>query len=108
MTWIDVDAEKLRAAASTLHQSEGEIQSLADYAKEADPDWWMWGVSGLVMAPVYFALADVFHSSMADAVDAVSGLADRIGECADEHEGNDAAIAAELEKIAGENREGGN
>lgn len=107
MTWIDVDAEKLREAATALHQSEGEIQSLADYAKEADPEWWMWGVAGLVMAPAYFALADVFHSSMAESVEAVSGLAGRITECADEHEGNDAAIAAELEKIASE-MQGGN
>jgi hypothetical protein len=107
MTWIDVDAEKLRTAASALHQTEGEIQSLADYAKEADPDWWMWGVAGLVMAPAYFTLADVFQTSMADSVEAVSGLADRIAECADEHEGNDVAIAAELEKIVGELK-GGN
>ncbi|MEU5871832.1 type VII secretion target [Glycomyces sp. NPDC047369] len=102
MTWINVDAEKLRQAAAALHESEGEIQALADYAKEADPEWWMWGVAGLVMAPAYFALAEYFHSAVTDSVDAVSGLADRIQACADEHDGNDAAIAAELARIGGD------
>jgi uncharacterized protein YukE len=104
MTWIDVDPEKLRAAAAALHQSEGEIQSLADYAQEADPEWWMWGVAGLVMAPAYFALADFFHTSMTDSIDAVSGLADRIDECAAEHSASDVEIAADLGKIGAELR----
>lgn len=102
MTWIDVDAEKLHEAASALHQSEGEIQSLADYAKEADPDWWMWGVAGLVMAPIYFGVAEIFHSTIAESIDAVSGLAERIDECATEHSDNDDAIASALEKIGSE------
>ncbi|WP_026925639.1 type VII secretion target [Glycomyces arizonensis] len=102
MSWIDVDAEKLKQAASGLHQAEGEVEALADYAKEADPDWWMWGVAGIVMAPIYFGVAEIFHSSIGDARDAVSGLATRLEDCADEHEGNDQAIAAELEKIGQE------
>ena len=38
MTWIDVDAEKLRQAAASLRETKGEVQALADYAHEADPD----------------------------------------------------------------------
>lgn len=102
MSWIDVDAAKLRQAASGLQQAEGEVEALATYAKEADPDWWTWGIAGIVMAPIYFNVADIFHTSIAEAGEAVSGLAGRLEDCADEHEGNDEAIAQELEKIGQE------
>jgi hypothetical protein len=107
MSWIDVDAEKLKLAASGLEQAEGEVEALATYAKEADPDWWTWGVAGIVMAPVYFGVAEIFHSSIRDAREAVAGLAGRLDDCATEHEGNDEAIALELEKI-GQELEGEN
>ncbi|WP_026928636.1 type VII secretion target [Glycomyces tenuis] len=107
MSWINVDAEKLKQAASGLQEAEGQVEALATYAKEADPDWWTWGVAGIVMAPVYFGVAQIFHSSIGDARDAVSSLAGRLEDCAAEHEGNDEAIARELEKIGQEIGKGG-
>lgn len=103
MTWIDVDAEKLRLAATTLRDTKGEVQALADYAHEADPDWWMWGLGGIPFAALYFGVTEMaFHPALQDAQEAIEGLSARLEACADEHEGNDAAIAQDLAKIAGE------
>jgi hypothetical protein len=107
VSWIDVDAQKLTEAAAGLKQAGGEVEALGAYAKEADPDWWTWGVAGIVMAPIYFSVAEIFHSSIADAKDAVVGLGTRLEECAEEHAGNDEEIAAELKKIGGEIESGG-
>lgn len=103
MTWIDVDAEKLRTAAETLRGVSGEAGALADYAQEADPDWWMWGLGGIPFAAMYFPVVEGYvHPSFQEAVDSIEGLAASIQACADDHEGNDAEIAKALEKIAGE------
>ncbi|GAB3656069.1 hypothetical protein [Glycomyces tarimensis] len=103
MTWIDVDAEKLRAAASTLRATKGEVQQLADYAHESDPDWWMWGLGGIPFAALYFGVTEgFFHPALEDAQEAVEGLCGRLEACADDHEGNDAEIAKSLDKLAGE------
>ncbi|THV34378.1 type VII secretion target [Glycomyces buryatensis] len=108
MTWIDVDAEKVRQAASTLRETKTEVQAVADYAHEADPDWWMWGLAGIPFAALYFAATEmVFHPALEDAQEAIEGLCVRLEDCADDHEASDAEVAQELEKL-GEELTGGN
>ena len=103
MPWIDVDAEKLRQAAAALRETTGEVEALADYAHEADPDWWTWGLGGIPFAALYFGVSElVFHPALKDAGEAVEGLSARLEECAAAHEDNDAAIAAGLEQIGSE------
>jgi uncharacterized protein YukE len=103
MTWIDVEAEKLRQAAASLRETKGEVQALADYAHEADPDWWMWGLGGIPFAALYFGVSEgVFHPALKDSQEAIEGLCARLEACAQEHEDNDDAIAKDLEKIAAE------
>ena len=103
MTWIDVDAAELRTAAETLRGVSGEAEALADYAKEADPDWWMWGLGGSPFAALYFPIVEGhIHPAFKEVVDAIEGLASSLDDCADDHEGNDEEIAKQLEKIAAE------
>ncbi|MEU6858756.1 type VII secretion target [Glycomyces sp. NPDC046736] len=103
MPWIDVDAGKLREAAASLRQTTGEVDALAEYAREADPDWNTWGIGGIPFAGLYFGVSEmVFHPALKDAAEAVEGLSARIEECAEAHDGNDAEIAAELERIGSE------
>jgi hypothetical protein len=100
MPWIDVDAERLRSAAAALREATGEVEALADYAREADPDWWTWGLGGLPFAALYFGVSEtVFHPALEDAGEAVEGLCSRLEECAEAHEANDAAIATGLRRI---------
>lgn len=101
MTSIDIDAEQLRSAAETLRGVADEAGSLADYAKEADPDLWMWGLGGLPFAAVYFAGMNGFvHPTFEETRTAIDGLASALDKCAEDHEGNDDEIAAELSRIA--------
>lgn len=103
MTWINVDAEKLNQAAATLRETKGEIQALADYAREADPDWWMWGLGGIPFAALYFPITEgVFHPALEGAQEAIEGLSARLEECAAEHGDNDEAIAEDLANIGEE------
>lgn len=107
MPWIDVDAEQLRRAAAALRETTGEIDALAEYAHEADPDWWTWGLGGIPFAGLYFGVSEmVFHPALKDAAEAVEGLSSRLEECADEHEDNDAAIAAGLKQIGADMKGG--
>ncbi|GAA1660780.1 hypothetical protein GCM10009830_02340 [Glycomyces endophyticus] len=101
MPWIDVDPQKLRDAAAQIRTTAGEVQAVADYARESDPDWWTWGLGGIPFAGLYFGVSEgVFHPALEDAQAAIEGLCARLDECADAHQSNDAGIAADLAKIA--------
>ncbi|MCH7229371.1 type VII secretion target [Glycomyces sp. L485] len=108
MSSIDIDAAQLRAAATSLRGVSAEAASLADYAQEADPDWWTWGLGGLAFAAAYFYIAESHvHPAFKEAVDAIEGLAASLEKCADDHEGNDEEIAGDLARIADELETGG-
>jgi len=103
MPWIDVDAEKLRRAASALRETTAEVDAVAEYAHEADPDWWTWGLGGIPFAGLYFGVSEaVFHPALKDAAEAIEGFCARLEECAAAHEDNDSAIAGDLERLAAE------
>ncbi|GAB3220021.1 hypothetical protein GCM10027447_03870 [Glycomyces halotolerans] len=107
MSWIDVDADKLETAASTIRGTAAEVEHLAEYAREADPDWWMWGLGGIPFAALYFGVAEMaVHPALEDAAASIEGLADRLDDCARDHRDNDDEIAAELEKIGQDIDEG--
>ncbi|MFC4336874.1 WXG100 family type VII secretion target [Salininema proteolyticum] len=99
MTGFSVDPEQLRQSSGDIKQAESEIDQLAEYAKEADPDWWMWGLPGLVLAPPYFMVANFFHQSIADAKEAVDGVATGVEKAADKYEEIDEEIAKQVGNI---------
>jgi uncharacterized protein YukE len=100
-----VDPEELRQAASTLRGSTSEIQALADYCQEADPDPEAWGLCGIPFGAVYFGLAEVYRAILDQFTDAVEGLSDNIEACADEYAATDDEIVTNLTSI-GSNIEG--
>lgn len=100
-----VDPEELRQAASTLRGSTSEIQALADYCQEADPDPEAWGLCGISFGLVYFGLAEVYRAILGQFTDAVEGLSDNIEACADGYEAADDEVVTSLNSI-GSNIEG--
>jgi uncharacterized protein YukE len=100
-----VDPEELRQAASTLRGSTSEIQALADYCQEADPDPEAWGLCGIPFGGVYFGLAEVYRAILGQFTDAVEGLSDNIEACADAYGATDDEIVTGLNSI-GSNIEG--
>jgi uncharacterized protein YukE len=94
-----VDPEELRQAASTLRGSTSEVQALADYCREADPDTEAWGLCGIPLGVVYFGLAESYRALLGQFGDAVEGLAGNIEACADSYAATDDAIVANLSRI---------
>jgi hypothetical protein len=78
MPSIDVNPDDLTAAASKLRQAVSYADMASDYSTEADPEWWMWGLPGLVTAPIYFALADGWRNLLSETGQAIEGLSQRL------------------------------
>lgn len=100
MTDLDVDPERLKEAAAQLRLAIDYAQTASEYSREADPDWWMWGIQGLVFAPVYFALADGWRSLLSDTGGAIEGLSGRLDGSAGTYEDIDSTIGEEFGKVA--------
>lgn len=78
MASLAVNPEDLTAAAAKLREAISYADKASEYSTEADPDWWMWGVPGLITAPIYFALADGWRDLLSEAGQAIEGLSQRI------------------------------
>ncbi len=78
MTSLAVNPDDLNSAATKLRQAVDYADQASQYSTEADPDWWMWGLPGLVTAPIYFALADGWRNLLAETGQAIEGLSQRI------------------------------
>ncbi|WP_199044308.1 hypothetical protein [Glycomyces salinus] len=85
MSGISIDPEELDAAASTIRQSASKVQELAEYARDADPDVWAWGLPATMLAaPFYIGLVEQLHQQFEGAVQTVEGFAKMIEDCAEE------------------------
>ncbi|MBO3735591.1 hypothetical protein [Glycomyces niveus] len=78
MPSIDVNPDDLTAAASKLREAVSYADMASQYSTEADPEWWMWGLPGVVTAPIYFALADGWRDLLAETGQAIEGLSQRL------------------------------
>jgi hypothetical protein len=102
MTSFQVDPDQVRAGASALKGTTAEIEALADYAQEANPDWWMWGLPGLFFAPPYFAIAQYFQNELKEVAEAVECLAEGIEDCAEDYAACDAEAEHDLTAVGGD------
>ncbi|GAB3995010.1 hypothetical protein GCM10029992_11090 [Glycomyces albus] len=50
---VEVDPDAIRAEGERLKGLAGDFGIVADYATDADPDWHMWGVPGVMLAQLY-------------------------------------------------------
>lgn len=104
---FDADPEELRQAASTLRESTSEIQALSDYTKEADPDIEAWGLCGLVLAPVYFGIAELYRFGLSEFTEAINGVADGISASGESYAGADDEISSAMTSLESEIDGGG-
>lgn len=85
MRGISIDPDELDAAASTIRESASKVQELADYARDADPDVWAWGLPATMLAaPFYIGLVELLHQEFEGAVQTVEGFAKMIEDCGEE------------------------
>lgn len=99
MPSIDVAPEDLRAAAEKLRLAIDYADKASEYSTEADPDWWMWGLPGLVTAPIYFALADGWRDLLAKTSGAIEGLSTRLEDTSGGYEDIDSFISEDFGKL---------
>jgi hypothetical protein len=103
MSDISVDTEELTTAAETVRQSADKADEVAEYARDADPDLWIWGIPGtLLAAPYYFMIAEILHGQLEGVRATIEGYADKVKECAEAYRAADAQTVSDLEAIGGE------
>jgi hypothetical protein len=93
---FDVDTETVREAAGFLRVLGGDFAEIADYAQEADPDWWMWGGTGVMMAQQYEAAAGQIRIILGKFDPAVQGIAQRIEDICTAYEDTDGQAADDV------------
>ncbi|MEU6247093.1 hypothetical protein [Glycomyces sp. NPDC047010] len=93
---FDVDTETVREAAGFLRVLGGDFAEIAGYVEEADPDWWMWGGTGLLMAQQYEIAAGHIRIILDKFDPAVQGIAARIEDSCAEYEDADGQSADDL------------
>jgi hypothetical protein len=97
---IGVNPEDLTAAATKLREAISYADQASEYSTEADPDWWMWGLPGLVTAPIYFALADGWRGLLSDTGQAIEGLSKRIEDSSNGYVEIDSTISEGFASLA--------
>lgn len=84
---IDIDPDDVRAAADEIRGTKDEVQTLANYARDADPDPMTWGAIGMVyFAPIYHMIVENVHDRIAGFEGTIEGFASMLEECAQEAE----------------------
>lgn len=100
---IIVDPDDVRAAADSIRGTKGEAEALADYARDADPDLWTWGMPGAVTAaPHYIMVAEILHEQFAGVSETIEGYAKMLDDCAQEAEECDNEISKVFLDLDGE------
>jgi len=101
-TNTDVDPGAIRAEGERLQGLAPQYGTVADYASEADPEWYVWGSYGTPLAMLYFQSADRIQAILKEFQPATEGLAQRLIDCADAYEDADGQTSDELGQIEGE------
>ncbi|WP_025272313.1 hypothetical protein [Haloglycomyces albus] len=99
MSGFSVDTEELEAAAKRLREAITYLEQASSYSEEADPDWWMWGLPGLIFAPKYFAYSDSWRGFLDKTVSSVEGLAGRLDGSKGNYDDIDSAMSEDMARI---------
>lgn len=101
-TNTDADPGAIRAEGERLQGLAPQYGMVADYASEADPEWYVWGQYGIALAQLYFASADRIQAVLKEFEPAAEGLGQRLIDCADAYEDADGQTCDDLGRIEGE------
>lgn len=78
-----IETDEVESVAEEARKAGDGMRTAASYAKEADPDPYMFGYVGLTLGLAYAEVAPHIHSILDSLPEAFSGLADRIQASAD-------------------------
>lgn len=103
MSDFAVDPAQLETSAGTINESADQADEVAEYAREADPDIWTWGLPGTFLAaPYYFMIAEILHSQLGDVRSTIESYVGKVKECATAYREADESVVTEIETLEGE------
>lgn len=73
-----IETDEVESVAEEVRKAGDGMREAAAYAKEADPDAYMFGLVGSALGLAYVAAAPRIHAILGSLPEAFSGLADRI------------------------------
>lgn len=79
---LHVDFDGMSKAETRLTGLSADSRKIAEVARDADPEWYVWGLTGIPLAAGYFPLADDVHQHLSDLSEALTANAARLNECA--------------------------
>lgn len=92
---IIVDCDSLEYTSRQLLEATDYFNQAAQYAKDADPDWWMWGISGTPFAAIYFPASNGMQWLFSQVGPGLEGVVETI----DENVAQYRQLEEDLEKI---------
>ncbi|GLZ81810.1 hypothetical protein Afil01_66170 [Actinorhabdospora filicis] len=94
-----VDFAGMTAAEGRLKRLSDNSSDIATVAKDADPEWFIWGLFGSPLAAGYFPLAEQIHTHLKDLTEALNANATRINECAAQYKQREEDTTATMDII---------
>ncbi|MFC4337905.1 type VII secretion target [Salininema proteolyticum] len=104
---VHMQCDDVRTVAKAVKSTGSGLSAAAEYAKEADPDPYMWGAVGAPLGIVYEEAATTVQDMLSRLPDALNGVADRINAAVDKTEDCDGKAARDLDGILNDLLEAG-
>ena len=94
-----VDKAGLQAAETRLDGLSKDSEGVAALGKDADPEWYTWGLVGAPFAAWYGNVASEVHRDLTAMSEALKAHSDRIKFCRESYAGREEDTAAVMDKI---------
>lgn len=104
---IFIEVDRVGDITEEVRQAAVGMREAAAYAKEADPDPYMWGVVGAPLGLMYEEASSRVQAVLDRVPDAFDGVAERIDESARAIADCDAEVGRRLDGLRGEIAERG-
>ncbi|WP_025272607.1 type VII secretion target [Haloglycomyces albus] len=88
---VAAEPDDLESGAEKIRKSGDEIDNLLDYMQESNPDWWAWGMPGLVFAGIYFNGVELIRNQVEEDKQALEGVAKKVEKAAKNYRDTDKA-----------------
>jgi len=85
--------------SNALQRIQGEAAGIMELAVDANPDWYTWGLLGLVFSDAYWGLADELYKHLGMMGQALRDRIDSLDQCVANYEATEHAITDAFNKI---------
>lgn len=94
-----VDHPAMIKAVNQLAQIQGHAAGILDLAKDANPEWYIWGILGAPFAAWYWSVADEVYKHLEMMGQALADRVDSLQKTADNYKGVEDALHGSIKSI---------